>query len=188
MRIRTKIKRKINKTLNEKRKELIILTAFIIAVAIIGYTGKTEAYVGNEYDYKNPGISLRTTESRPILNETNDKKIEAIQLITDNPEIETQIRLIADKENFKWSDYLVKLAFCESRLMPECGQLNNEKCINKKNNSFDRGYFQISRKWHPEVTDEQAFNLEYATKWTMEMINKGQQHQWACNDIVLAQK
>lgn len=98
--------------------------------------------------------------------------------------VESQIREIARKENFKWPDYLVKLAYCESRLDP--------KAINTRGNnpteSYDRGLFQFNSYWQSKVSDECAFDIECSTKKTMEMINNGKQHLWACNDIVLNKK
>ena len=38
----------------------------------------------------------------------------------------------------------------------------------------DRGIFQINSRWHPQVTDEQANNPEWATKWFCQMVKGGQ--------------
>ncbi len=92
-------------------------------------------------------------------------------------DVEEQIRQIAQEHDFKWPDYLVRLAYCESRL-----KLN---AFNPTNNSDDRGIFQISKLWHPEVNDECAYDLECATEWTMWRINSGYQHEWVCNNLVL---
>ena len=99
---------------------------------------------------------------------------------------EEQIRQIAKEHNFEWTDYLIRLAKCESQLKPECAIPNHPDCTNPKNNSYDRGWFQISRRWHPEISDECATDIRCSTEFTIEMINKGQQGQWACNDIVLS--
>lgn len=95
--------------------------------------------------------------------------------------VEEQIRQIAEEHNFQWIDYLVRLAHCESRLDPYALNNNGQYGI-------DRGLFQINNKYHPEVNNSCAFDIRCATEWTMEMINNGEQHQWACNSLVLAKK
>ena len=92
--------------------------------------------------------------------------------------VEAEIREIAGEENFQWTDYLVRLADCESTLNPTARNDNGYYGV-------DRGVFQINDYFHPEVSTECADNVECATKWTIDMINSGQQHQWSCNKIVL---
>lgn len=108
---------------------------------------------------------------------------EGTSLETENPE--GTIRRIAGEMGFEEADNLVRLALCESTLKPECGELNHPDCVNPKNNSWDRGFFQVSRKWHPECSDECAFDLSCATKFTIELIRKdgGFPHQWACKGV-----
>jgi hypothetical protein len=99
-------------------------------------------------------------------------------------DVEQQIRDIAQESGFKWIDYLVRLAKCESSLRPDATN-------NKNNNpswSIDRGLFQINDYWHSNVSDECAFDIECSTKYTMDKINAGYQKLWVCNDIVLSQK
>lgn len=88
--------------------------------------------------------------------------------------IENQIREISKENNFKWENYLIRLAKCESSLNP------NAKNVNKSG-SVDRGVFQINDYWHKEVSDEQAYNLKYATEWTIKRINAGFQSEWVCD-------
>jgi hypothetical protein len=99
---------------------------------------------------------------------------------------EEQIRNIANRVGFGDVDGLIKIAKCESSLKPECGMLNHPACINAHNNSFDRGYFQISRRWHPEVSDEDAFDLEKSTLHAIRIYKKSGNNwgQWACNNLI----
>lgn len=94
--------------------------------------------------------------------------------------VEQQIRDIAKTENFRWPDYLIRLATCESNLNP----LAENKHNNYPSNSTDRGLFQINNYWHYEVSDACAFDIECATKWTMDRINKGYQSEWVCNKYI----
>lgn len=88
---------------------------------------------------------------------------------------------IAQEKDFKWPDYLVRLAYCESRLNPKARNDNGQYGI-------DRGVFQINSFYHPDISDAQADDLEFATNWTINMINKGYQIRWACDKIVKHQK
>lgn len=36
--------------------------------------------------------------------------------------------------------------------------------------TYARGIWQITRCWHPEVTDEQADSVEWSTAWAMERL------------------
>jgi hypothetical protein len=92
--------------------------------------------------------------------------------------VENQIRSIAKEMNFKWENYLVKLAWCESRFKPLA--LNNNGAY-----GIDRGLFQINDKYHKEVSNECSFSVACSTKWTINAINNGHQNWWVCDDIIL---
>jgi len=97
-----------------------------------------------------------------------------------NPSVAMQIRIMAHEKGFKWPDYLVNLAHCESRLDPF--SLNGAG--NYPASSVDRGVFQINSYWHKEVSSECAFDIECSTIWTMDMINNGNQNQWVCDEYI----
>lgn len=95
--------------------------------------------------------------------------------------VRDQIVKIAREEGHpEWANYLVKLAHCESRFKPDA--------INDKGNypadSYDRGVFQYNSHWQARVSDECAFDIECATKTTIKYISEGNQHLWACDDLV----
>ncbi len=92
------------------------------------------------------------------------------------------ITRIASEMNFKYTDYLLRLAYCESRFDPNAVNDKN----NKPTHSVDRGLFQINNYWHKDVTDAQAFDPEFATRWTIEKINQGKQHYWVCDKYIRA--
>ncbi len=115
---------------------------------------------------------------------TENKLITYSYLLPEIPEEEPeeQIRRIAKEMDFKWTNYLVKLAKCENSTL---NRLKTNQKGNYPKNSIDRGIFMINDYWHKEITDECAFNIECATRWTIERINAGYQTEWACNEIVL---
>lgn len=98
--------------------------------------------------------------------------------------VEIEIRKIAKEKNFKWPDYLVRLAYCESRLNP--ANINTRG--NKPATSKDRGLFQWNDYWNKHITDECAFDLRCSTEKTIEKINAGGQGIWVCNRIILSEK
>lgn len=148
-------KRKIKQTM---LKTILILTAIALGASIIGTAEQNiEAHNTANIDWKARRV-LPVAEDRADLT------------------VEEQIRAIAKKKAFKWTDYLVRLAFLESSF--------NTKAINvNRGGSIDRGLFQWNDRWHPEILDECAFDLECATLKTMEAINNGNQHWWATDKL-----
>ena len=88
---------------------------------------------------------------------------------------EEQIRRIAKEQSFKWTDYLIRLAKCESTLNPRAINVNS-------NGSRDLGIFQIN-DIHG-LSDEFRYNIEKSTLWTIDKINSGQQRIWVCNNLI----
>lgn len=92
-----------------------------------------------------------------------------------NP-VEEEIRRIAKEHNFKWADYLVRLAECESSLNPNA--VNDNGKYGK-----DWGLFQWNDYYNPEMKDC-AMDIECSTIATMNAINAGKQSWWACDKII----
>jgi len=95
--------------------------------------------------------------------------------------IADQIRIVAmDEGHPEFATYLVKLAYCESKLDPTA--------INDKGNtpagSKDRGVLQINDYWHSNVSDECSFDIECSVKYTIKMIEKNRQSEWVCDKYV----
>jgi len=88
---------------------------------------------------------------RTILSPMFKKKEEAIVL---GP-IEDTIRKIAKQEGVD-PDLVVRIARCESGLDPGAVHINEQ-------GSKDRGLFQWNDKYHPEITDDIAFDVEGST-------------------------
>lgn len=146
----------------------------MIGAAVIGFTGTRLEKEALAY------IPTTATTSKIVHTKPIAKDIEVVKLITSVPDVEVKIRQIAKAEGFKWPDYLVRLAHCESRLDPNA--------VNDKGNypkwSKDRGLMQFNSHWQRRVSDECAFDITCATKTAIKMINNGQQHLWACDRII----
>lgn len=69
--------------------------------------------------------------------------------------VEATIRRIAKAEGVA-SDLAVRVARCESGLNPNAKHTNPQ-------GSIDRGLYQWNSRWHKEITDEVAFDIEKST-------------------------
>lgn len=117
-----------------------------------------------------------------ILQLKNDYSVEVIKQAQaktkpENKTVKERIIAIAEKNNFKYTDYLLRLAKCESQFDAKARNDNGDY-------GMDRGVFQVNNRYHPEVSDAQADDVEFAAQWTMDKINKGQQNLWACDKII----
>jgi hypothetical protein len=94
--------------------------------------------------------------------------------------VEAKIRRIAWEENYQDVEFLIALAKCESRLNPYA--------VNGRGNypagSVDRGLYQASNHWQKGVSDAQAFDIDFATRWTIKKLKAGGKGLWMCTPIV----
>lgn len=168
-----------------RRKDKILWTKFLlwlvvsIAITIIA--------TANHYIQENKNESSRIIEElrHPVRIEKAEAVSEPSVAVSEpsaDEDIRSLILRIAKEENFKWPDYLVRLANCESRLDPNAKNDRN----NKPAHSVDRGLFQINSYWHRDVTDTEAYNPVFATRWTIQKINEGKQHYWVCDKYIRA--
>jgi hypothetical protein len=84
--------------------------------------------------------------------------------------IENIIRRVATSQLVD-PELALTVAKCESQLNPLAVGKNT-------NGSLDRGLFQINSRWHPEVTELQAFNPEFATKFFCDAWKNGNLDWW----------
>jgi len=85
--------------------------------------------------------------------------------------MEQIIRWVAKEEGID-PDLAVRVARCENqKLDPKAVNIN-------KDGSRDRGLFQINDKWHPEVTDEQAFDPVFSTRFFCKAVKEGHLDWW----------
>jgi hypothetical protein len=49
----------------------------------------------------------------------------------------------------------------------------------KGDGEASRGLWQISRIYHPEVSDAVAFNVAWSTEWSLERIRSGKANEWS---------
>lgn len=68
-------------------------------------------------------------------------------------------------------DLVCRIISCESHFDPSAINVN-------VGGSIDRGLAQINDKWHPEVTDAQAFDPKFATEFIVRQIGAGMLSDW----------
>lgn len=87
-----------------------------------------------------------------------------------NESIEELIRRIANQNGID-AELAIKVARCESSLNPKAINVND-------GGSIDRGLYQINNKYHPEVTEAQAFDPEFATQFFCTAFKNGNLSWW----------
>jgi hypothetical protein len=85
------------------------------------------------------------------------------------------IKRVAMEESFENIDGLLRLSMCESSLGLKSFNQNYDKRKTK-----DRGIWMINDYWHSEVTDKQAYDNEWSTRWTISRIKEGYGYEWMC--------
>jgi len=83
---------------------------------------------------------------------------------------EAIIRKIANEECVD-PDLAVRVARCESGLNHKAKNINPD-------GSCDRGLFQINDKYHPEVSDDEAYNPIFSTKFFCKAFKNGNLSWW----------
>lgn len=156
----SKNKKHLKNTTKQSLKTLIWLVLFISVIGI----------------YKTHNLLKPAEAQAPYARENNTFPI-AEDRATSTMTVAERIIIEAQKANFKWPEYLLKLAKCESGLR----EFAKNTTGNKPHTSTDRGVFMINDYWHREVPDSVAYNVEEATKWTMRMIENGRQSAWVCD-------
>ncbi len=175
------------------KKSLVIMLALVTATSIIGYQGQrlnneikpqdSLGYTANHQTGNEPKKQKQSTTASPVAKNIAIKtnyEVTGVPLNDRQKKVANQIIALAEKQDFKWVPYLVELAWCESKL----GEIQTNDKNNKPATSKDRGIFQINDYWHKDISDEQAYNLEWSANWTMNMINNGYQSRWACDKII----
>lgn len=84
--------------------------------------------------------------------------------------VEMIIRYIAKDEGID-ADLAVRVAKCESELIPSAINCNTD-------GSRDRGIYQINDKYHPEITDEIAFDIVLSTRFFCKAFKEGHLDWW----------
>ena len=84
--------------------------------------------------------------------------------------MESIIKMVCEEEKVD-PDLAIRVAKCESSLNPKARNINSPT-------SIDRGLFQINNYYHPEVTDAQADDPIFATRFFCKAFLNGNLDWW----------
>lgn len=119
-----------------------------------------------------------------ILQLKNDYSVEVIKQAqaktepeTENKTVRERIIAVAENNSFKYTDYLLRLAKCESQFDAKA---RNDNGIY----GMDLGVFQWNMKYHPDIGEKCALDVECSTTETIKAINDGHQGWWVCDRII----
>lgn len=159
---------------NEKIQWLIfILLIWLFAIEAFKFASEPANIIVNNYETKRQIIDEEVGEesgnvvAKPVYGDATPQEV---------------IRRVAKEEGFQEIEALIGIGYCESRLVVSekvDGKFKNY-AVNPTNKSYDRGWFQISRRWHPETTDECAYDLECSTREAIRIQRKDGWNAWAC--------
>jgi hypothetical protein len=88
---------------------------------------------------------------------------------TPTPQQIELINKIADEYNVS-AEVMTKVIACESGF--------NERALG--DGGYSRGLVQIHKKYHPNVTDEMAYDPEFAITFLAEKLSQNDGHLWTC--------
>lgn len=114
------------------------------------------------------GVLLMPIE--PIATHIEPDMIERQEITVKTPE-----DLIKEKAraNNLDEEKIIFIARCESQIEPDALGDSHLICAKTQKSVRSRGVWQINNCAHPEISDEQAFDLEWSTDWAIEIFKKG---------------
>ena len=98
-------------------------------------------------------------------------KIGAKKFVEQKSETVEKIILRVANEEGVDSVLALRVATCESGLNPGAKNTNTS-------GSVDRGLYQWNSRWHPEITDEVAFDAEKSTRAFCKAFKNGDLYWW----------
>ncbi len=95
--------------------------------------------------------------------------------VWERDEVKELIQRVAEVEEVD-PDLALNVAFCES-------SYNSLAVGNNYNNTIDRGLYQWNDYYHPEITDEMAFDPYIATKEFCKAVKAGNLYWWNSSKV-----
>ena len=159
---------------------------FILGVLLTGTIVALNTHVNNEL--KRMGIDTCIQGECPEeVKETNQiekitptpSPIELKSIVVKDGREDSKIESYIAKKFGKYADKALAIVECESKFDP------NALNCKTANDGCDRGLWQFNSKWHPEVSDAEAFNWELSTNHAYRISNGGVDFsQWVCEDLI----
>jgi hypothetical protein len=178
-----KISKKKQVPLTEKIKTTVGILALLLLLYMVWSVKNTEAHksMPRLLEGSHVNIVKNTTEIEPkeeskeIVPEEVEKPQEQANLANQETReltVEEIIYAAADKYGVSRQE-MYCLAYAESGLNPNATGYNTDAV-----QSIDRGLYQINQYWHPDVSDAQAYNAEFAADWTAQRLAIGGHSAW----------
>lgn len=108
----------------------------------------------------------------PVVTHIEPDMIERQEIAIKTPE--DLIREQARANNLD-EEKIIFIARCESQIEPDALGDSHLICAKTRKPVRSRGVWQINNCAHPEISDEQAFDLEWSTDWAIEIFKKGEE-------------
>jgi hypothetical protein len=147
----------------------IITTIIIVLTALIIFTPKTASNTAGPDDgepsIRKPAIEQATT-TKKIYYDT------APEGLADEKRYKDDLRAIATAKG------LSETKIREIETVINCESTWNSKAVGDDGNSM--GLVQISLIHWPEITQEQAFDSEFALNFIVDRFLEGREHLWTC--------
>lgn len=118
-------------------------------------------------------LKKKSAEMGEILAETPGTTNKTDEEKPEFADIEAMIRWKAARAGVE-PDLAVAVARCESGLKIDAVNIN-------KSGSKDRGIYQWNDQYHPEITDDMAFDPETATDLFLKAVNQGHLSWWSAS-------
>jgi len=175
-------------------KIYLFLAGIVIAIFAVGFVSGYLFVMWQETDYlieqskldkSNQIAEIQSQQFKQIQNAVQEQKTrqklkyELTELVFSDPNqfptpeqteiIKNQIKAVAEEMDYKNSDLLMRLAFCESSYRP--GVIGKQGEV---------GLFQIHLKYHPEISEQCAKLVMCSTKEAIRIIRERGINEWAC--------
>ncbi len=129
-----------------------------------------------------PGVSRAATLSLPVkvtIYKSHGAQLLGLPLVSANP---TKLR--GDRPTAQQVKAYVQTEAVEHGVNPKLALwiVKHESQFNpraKGDGEASRGLWQISKIYHPEVSDAMAFNVRSSTEWSLQRIRAGKASEWS---------
>lgn len=152
--------KRTKKTSKKVKKQVLKIGLIIVLVALIGFLTKNEALQGptiKNMVHMATQQAIASYEPKEVVKTVVVAATGTLQ-IYNRTQVVAKIKEEASERGYSAAekDKLIRLAVCESGLN-QFFMLNNQD----KKHSIDRGVYANNDKWHPGVTNNQAFDVNW---------------------------
>lgn len=160
--------------------KLKILIILIICIFSFFITSKVLSKVNAVHIINTPlkeiPVATTTTKIKPTSPKVQRKVVKGVYPHKD--EIIATINRISTEMGYPTPIIAIEIARGESRFNPNAVGDGHLTCKKTGKPIRSRGVYQINNCAHPNITDAQAFDIEWSTEWTINQLKKGNCRIW----------